>query len=352
MRWLVFRWRNRFDFGVMCLSLIPLVVRLAGEVFEDVSFLQSDLWVPAALMMPALRLFSGIEKIRVLWFSLLVILPRYQNIFVLLFLGMYQFACIGCWMLAGRFRYLAGNTWSWEPQANFNSMLDAIATLFQLFIGESWYKVKDAAHETNGGFIMLYFLAFCLFFTVLFANVIVGVVLSSFGVIDHLQEVEADGHKLNVREFEEVTQGHVKEFEEMRLRINFKSRASHVLPLCVDRCVWTVCVDCGVCWCSESNGHKLLYIRPSANTLFDGMDGGALPLLPCALGTRMPTGDCLLRSQRQDLEGRGCEANGREGCRRAVQTGRCAALATAARPHVCPARTYTLAFQITTATAS
>ena len=139
------------------MSLIPLVVRLAGEVFEDVFFLQRDLWVTAALMIPALRLFSGIEKIRVLWFSLLVILPRYQNIFVLLFLGMYQFACIGCWMLAGRFRYLAGNTWSWEPQANFNSMLDAIATLFQLFIGESWYKVKDAAHETNGGFIMLYF---------------------------------------------------------------------------------------------------------------------------------------------------------------------------------------------------
>ena len=63
-------------------------------------------------------------------------------------------------------------------------------------------------------------------------------------MIDHLQEVEADGHKLNVREFEEVTQEHVKEFEDMRLRINFKSRASHVLPLCVDRCVWTVCVDC------------------------------------------------------------------------------------------------------------
>ena len=36
----------------------------------------------------------------------------------------------------------------------------------------------------------LFFLAFCLFFTVLFANVIVGVVLSSFGLIADLQSVE------------------------------------------------------------------------------------------------------------------------------------------------------------------
>ena len=216
MRWLVFRWRNRFDFGVMCLSLIPLVVLLAGQIFEGLTVLQSDLWVTAALTMPALRLFSGIEKIRVLWFSLLVILPRYLNTFVLLFLGIYQFGCLGCWLLAGRFRFLTGDQYSWEPQANFNSMLDAIgaphawswvrevvwklvqtltkrrtaATLFQLFIGESWYKVMDASHAANGGFVTLFFLAFCLFFTVLFANVIVGVVLSSFGLIADLQSVE------------------------------------------------------------------------------------------------------------------------------------------------------------------
>ena len=110
----------------MCLSLIPLALRLAGQIFSDVTFLQSDLWVTAALTMSALRLFSGIEKIRVLWFSLLVILPRYLNTFVLLFLGIYQFGCLGCWLLAGRFRFLTGDQYSWEPQANFNSMLDAI----------------------------------------------------------------------------------------------------------------------------------------------------------------------------------------------------------------------------------
>ena len=216
----------------MCLSLIPLVVLLAGQIFEGLTVLQSDLWVTAALTLPALRLFSEINTIRTLWFSLLTILPRYLNTFVLLFLGMYQFACVGCWMLAGRFRSLSGDAWSWEKQANFNSMLDAIATLFQLFIGESWYKVKDAAHETNGGFIMLYFLAFCLFFTVLFANVIVGVVLSSFDVIDDLQKLEADGHKLNVREFEEITQGHVATDldTDLRLRIRVEIGASHVLP--------------------------------------------------------------------------------------------------------------------------
>ena len=69
----------------MSLSLIPLVVRLVGKIFEGLTVLQSDLWVTAALTMPALRLFSGIEKFRVLWFSLLVILPRYMNTLELLY---------------------------------------------------------------------------------------------------------------------------------------------------------------------------------------------------------------------------------------------------------------------------
>ena len=93
---------------------------------------------------------------------------------------------------------------------------------------------------------------------------------------------QTNGHKLNVRLFEEITQGHVKAKEDLRLRIDFVSRASLVAPLASLCRKSTDAVaksgeSCGLS--TEPNGKKIVYIRPSANTLFDGMDTGALPLL-------------------------------------------------------------------------
>ena len=46
-------------------------------------------------------------------------------------------------------------------------------------------------------------------------------------------------------------------------------------------------VLCGLS--SETNGKKVVFIRPSANTLFDGMDTGALPFwLPKSLAAFAP----------------------------------------------------------------
>jgi hypothetical protein len=56
---------------------------------------------------------------------------------VLLMLGFFSFACAGCWFLAGSFSKLEADVYD-MPQANFNSMLDALTTLCQLFIGEAW----------------------------------------------------------------------------------------------------------------------------------------------------------------------------------------------------------------------
>ena len=61
------------------------------------------------------------------------------------------------------------------PDANFNSMLDSIMTLFQLFVGEAWNDVMEAAMNTGKTIpAVLYFVSYILMMTLLFTNLIIG----------------------------------------------------------------------------------------------------------------------------------------------------------------------------------
>lgn len=80
---------------------------------------------------------------------------------------MYSFAVWGCISFGGTFKYL--NNYD-IPQANFNSMLDSILTLFQLFVGEAWNSVMGAAIDSDSGNALLYFVAYILITTLLLTN--------------------------------------------------------------------------------------------------------------------------------------------------------------------------------------
>ena len=107
--------------------------------------------------------------------------------------------------MAGNFRFMDDSVYELN-QANFNSMIDALTTLFQLFIGEAWNDVKQAAVDSNnGGFIELYFLAYVLCMTTLLSNLIAGVILSSFSVVGTVIETERRNSTLSVRQFRQLT---------------------------------------------------------------------------------------------------------------------------------------------------
>ena len=88
-----------------------------------------------------LRVFSAFESIRVIFFCMLAILPNYVDVVLLALFTMVAFACLGCILLVGTFKYVQADVYD-MPQANFNSMLDSLTTLFQLFIGEAWNAVS------------------------------------------------------------------------------------------------------------------------------------------------------------------------------------------------------------------
>jgi hypothetical protein len=67
--------------------------------------------------------------------GMLTVFPQYVHVFTLLGVVLYFYAVLGCFLFASDFKY----NQSYEiPDANFNSMLDSLITLFQLFVGEAW----------------------------------------------------------------------------------------------------------------------------------------------------------------------------------------------------------------------
>ena len=142
--------KNRYDLSVSILSVFFAALAV-GQVLGGVPQAEStgqqwfggvESWNRIAIAIPIMRLFSAAMKLRTIWFCLGAILPQYTHLFTLCCVGIYWFACLGCWLLAGRFRHLDESVYD-MPQANFNSMLDSPTTLFQLLIGEAWDGVKQ-----------------------------------------------------------------------------------------------------------------------------------------------------------------------------------------------------------------
>eukprot|EP01043_Picozoa_sp_COSAG02_P069728 COSAG02_NODE_12071_length_1603_cov_1.240027_1_plen_313_part_00 len=233
--------KNRYDFRVSTVALaLLLVALLQALVHSGVSQDNSEIetngtatnrrdyfmglpgWNRIVISVEGLRIFSSVERVRVVWFSIMSILPKYSDIFVLGIFAMYCFACIGCWLLAGSFRFMDESSYEMQ-QANFNSMLDSMTTLFQLFIGEAWNDVKQAAVDSkNGGFVEMFFLAYVLCMTTLLANLVAGVILSSFSVVETIIEVERRNSTLSVRNFRKLTD--FRSVTNSRLDIRFEAQ--------------------------------------------------------------------------------------------------------------------------------
>lgn len=67
-------------------------------------------------------------------------------------------------------------------QVNFDSFLQSLLTLYQMLVGAAWSVTMSSSLLTfsaNSGF-MLYFVSFVLLVGVLFANLFLGIVISSF----------------------------------------------------------------------------------------------------------------------------------------------------------------------------
>eukprot|EP00947_MAST-08B_sp_MAST-8B-sp1_P000538 g538.t1 len=173
--------RNRYDFMIVLaefLAIIPMLVMYFQGTPDAVG---ANLQLRFIFCLPTLRLLSCVSMIREIFFSMLAILPQSKSVFALLALVMYMYNIFGLMLFNGRFRFLGEN---YEmAQANFNSFVDGFTTLFQLFVGAAWNEILQAAMDTANPvlvpFVVLYFFSYILIMTVVFSNLLIGVVITS-----------------------------------------------------------------------------------------------------------------------------------------------------------------------------
>lgn len=86
-------------------------------------------------------------------------------------------------------------------QANFNSMLDAIIALVQLFVGEAWHEIAGASIAARGLTLVVWFDIYIVLVSLLFSNLLIGVIIETVTVITALQKDLDAGQKLSSMAF-------------------------------------------------------------------------------------------------------------------------------------------------------
>ena len=123
----------------------------------------------------------------------------------------------------GTFKYL--NNYD-IPQANFNSMLDSLFTLIQLFVGEAWNTVMLAAIDSMGKSALLFFVSYVVITTLLLTNLLMGVIISGYG---NIVEIQNDAEEKNVKKIPtKAIATALREGKITEPRLEFTYHAQHI----------------------------------------------------------------------------------------------------------------------------
>jgi two pore calcium channel protein, plant len=182
---------NRFDFVIIVVSFVAYFVsRVAvGRLY----FADDEDSLRFVMTFPLLRLFSIIRRTRELVFTLLSLIPQFGAILVVLLIVFFIYGVLGVFFLTGDFSRVLQLA---SPDATFDTLSDAMLTMFQLLIGEGWHEVMYAAIRTTNSFgISWFFISFILIVTVLITNLFIGIVLDSFQSLLERKDIEEKKRK-------------------------------------------------------------------------------------------------------------------------------------------------------------
>jgi hypothetical protein len=187
---------NRFDAAVVYGTAVVFVVLYPTyydqhHLPDDGTFSSASVGLHFILTVPLLRLFSLLERVRYLIFTLVRLIPRFTSVFIVLLIVSWVYAIVGVQLMSGKFRRVLQDS---APGGSFDSLREAFLTLFQMLIGESWDELMYAGIDVSHSFaVAFYFMSFIIIVTMLFTNLIVGIVLDAFS--ETVKRRESDQHE-------------------------------------------------------------------------------------------------------------------------------------------------------------
>jgi len=137
-----------------------------------------------AYALPALRLLGIIPGTRQLVNALLTVLPRFIPLLYLLLVFFFIYAVIGVTLMRGQLDALGDAL----DGTNWNTLSDAMVSLFMLLTGNNLTDVTFAAVNACGWRVVWYFLSFVGFITICFTNLFLGVLLDAFSLFLESEE--------------------------------------------------------------------------------------------------------------------------------------------------------------------
>lgn len=184
---------NKFDFFVVMGSIFEVV----WSYYKEGSF---GLSVLRALRL--LRIFKVTKywsSLRNLVISLLASMRSIISLLFLLFLFLLIFALLGMQLFGGEFNFETGT-----PAANFNTIANALLTVFQILTGEDWNEVMYNGIRSQGGIerggmvYSVYFIILVLFGNYTLLNVFLAIAVDNLANAQEMtaaQEEEAEDQR-------------------------------------------------------------------------------------------------------------------------------------------------------------
>lgn len=184
---------NKFDFFVVVGSIFEVI----WSYYKEGSF---GLSVLRALRL--LRIFKVTKywsSLRNLVISLLASMRSIISLLFLLFLFLLIFALLGMQLFGGEFNFETGT-----PAANFNTIANALLTVFQILTGEDWNEVMYNGIRSQGGIerggmvYSVYFIILVLFGNYTLLNVFLAIAVDNLANAQEMtaaQEEEAEDLK-------------------------------------------------------------------------------------------------------------------------------------------------------------
>jgi voltage-gated sodium channel len=161
---------NVFDFIIVAVCLLPLHAEFAAVL-------------RLARVLRVLRLVTVLPKLQILVGALLKSIPSMGYVGLLLSLLFYIYAVCGVFFFGPA-----------DPK-NFGTLGDALLTLFGVITLEGWTELMYGLLEPDSGVpkakVILYFLSFVLFGTMVMLNLFIGVIMNS---MQEVQQEKAVGH--------------------------------------------------------------------------------------------------------------------------------------------------------------
>ena len=180
---------NRFDGAIVFLSVTDLVV----------TYYQIEIGVNTSVLraMRLLRVFKLVRswtKLRRVIEAMLSAVGQLVDLFILLLLVIFIFALLGMTLFGGKFTPASG--FDAPPRTNFDSIQDAMLTVFVVISGENWNDVYASTSAAVGQWCAPYFVLLVIVGNFVVLNLFVAILLGGFstdGSADEEDEGDAEG---------------------------------------------------------------------------------------------------------------------------------------------------------------